>query len=155
MDVGVTIGRTPRLADPGAVRVAAAAAEQVGYASLWAMDGPPEVCPDPFVVLTLASSVTSRIRLGLLRCEPCCYGTEALERAVRTLASMSDGRLIVASPSEVVLVELEIGDDLREIADGVAGAGVSDIVLAVRGDPSLDETLDAYARLTEALRARR
>jgi len=154
MDVGVSIAGTHRLSAPGAVRVAAAAAEQVGYSSLWAVDRPGAGSSDPFLVLALASAVTSRIRLGVLVGDPASYGDGVLARAAETLHRLSEGRSQVARSGEVVLVEVTVEEPIEEVVERIVAAGVDEVVLAVAGDPSLDETLDVYARVTEALLAR-
>ena len=174
MDVGVTIAHTARLADPGAVRIAASAAEQVGYAGLWVPDRLGEGRPDPFGVLALAAAATCRIGLGVFRLYPDRYRPDVLARSVLTLDRTSDGRLTLALVGAA-----------EEAADAVASAAfaagrrparvlaarespvvvavgpsappptipadATAVILTVEGDPSLDEALNAYAEVTELL----
>ena len=94
MDVGIGLPHLGSLADPDAIRTVASAAEQAGMTSVWAMDrllrplqprslGYPgrsdgslptaqDVVFDPLVALTVAATVTERVRLG----------TDVLVRAV-------------------------------------------------------------------------
>ena len=177
MDVGVTIAHTARLADPGAVRIAATAAEQVGYAALWVPDRLGEGRPDPFGVLALAAAATCRIGLGIFRLDGARYRPDVLGRAVATLERASDGRLTVAlvggdddavdaitaaaaaggrRPPRVLM-----GADAPFVVPLVAGQPAPDIppetsqvILTAEGDPTLDQALNAYAELSEALEAR-
>jgi alkanesulfonate monooxygenase SsuD/methylene tetrahydromethanopterin reductase-like flavin-dependent oxidoreductase (luciferase family) len=111
MRIGVTIGQTGRLSTPAALCSAAAAAEQVGYASVWVADhfhrpgaatsgsnGKGSHLPailDPVVVLAMAASVTSRVRLGTGVLAASWYRPELLARSLATLNVLGEGRLLV------------------------------------------------------------
>ena len=131
MKIGVTIGQTGRLSTPAALCAAAAAAEQVGYAAVWvsdrfhrpALDGngrsgngsSGQAMLDPVVVLAMAASVTSRIRLGTGVLAASWYRPELLARSLATLNVLGEGRLLVGldlgdgAHPEAVLDRLDLG----------------------------------------------
>ena len=146
MHVGIHVPQLGRLADPAAIREAAVAAEVAGYRSLWVLDrllAPVEartpyparaggVLPDeqrtvldPIGVLTLAASVTTRIRVGTSVLVAPWYSPPVLARSLTTLDHISGGRLDVG---------LGVGWSLDEHQ----AAGVPQRHLGAR----LDETLD-------------
>lgn len=146
MKVGVSIPQIGRLADPSAIRAAACAAEQVGYASVWVCDrllapfAPRSAYPadargrlpeemkvslDPLGVLTLAAAVTERVRLGTSVLVAPWYSPLVLARALTTLDNISAGRLTVG---------LGVGWSVDEYE--AAGVPMSDL------GARLDETLD-------------
>lgn len=61
VDIGIGFGHRGLQADPATFRLAARAAEQIGYSSIWVVG--PEVL-DLAASLTQAATVTDRIRLG-------------------------------------------------------------------------------------------
>jgi alkanesulfonate monooxygenase SsuD/methylene tetrahydromethanopterin reductase-like flavin-dependent oxidoreductase (luciferase family) len=95
--VGVSIPQTGRLADVAAVRAAAVAAEELAYASLWAMDPDPRsgVSLDPVGALTVAATVTARTRLGTSVLAAPSYLGPQLARSLATLDHASGGRLTI------------------------------------------------------------
>lgn len=116
MRIGISSAQTGRLADPAAVRAAAVAAEQVGYASLWVIDRLPVALEprsgyagldgapfpedqarvlDPVVVLAAVAAVTTRVRLGTNVLVAPWYRPALLARALTSLDLLSDGRLTV------------------------------------------------------------
>jgi probable F420-dependent oxidoreductase len=146
MLVGVSLPQVGQLADPAAVRAAAIAAEQAGYASLWVRDralvpdtpltpypgstdgaAPGELhsALDPFAVLTLAASVTERIRLGTAVLVASWYPPLLLARSLAAIDLISGGRL-------------DVGLGLGWSADEFEAVGVPRHGLGVR----LEETLD-------------
>jgi probable F420-dependent oxidoreductase len=116
MRIGVSLPQVGHLADPAAVRAAATAAERAGYDSLWVRDralapitpqtpypGSPDGCPpdelravlDPFAVLTLAATVTERVRLGTGVLVAPWYPPLLLARSLAAIDQISAGRLAV------------------------------------------------------------
>src|SRR5687768_541811 len=90
MKIGVSSVQGGRLANPAAIRAAAAAMEQVGYSSIWVRDG----ALDAVAVLAATAMVTTHIGLGATLDAP--HGPRALARSIATLDVLSDGRLTVA-----------------------------------------------------------
>jgi alkanesulfonate monooxygenase SsuD/methylene tetrahydromethanopterin reductase-like flavin-dependent oxidoreductase (luciferase family) len=131
MKIGVSIGQTGRLSTPAALCSAAAAAEQVGYATVWVADrfhrpGPTSnghngngsgftAMLDPVVVLAMAASVTSRVRLGTGVLAASWYRPELLARSLATLDVLGEGRLLVGldlgdgAQPEAVLDRIDAG----------------------------------------------
>jgi probable F420-dependent oxidoreductase len=116
MRYGIGLPQVGHLAGPDAVRTVASAAEAAGLSSLWAMDRllapldprtpypatPDGVLPieqhtvlDPLGVLTLAASVTQRIRIGTSVLVAPWYAPALLARSLTTLDIISRGRLTV------------------------------------------------------------
>jgi probable F420-dependent oxidoreductase len=146
MRYGLAVPQVGDLADPDAVRSVAIAAEDAGYSSLWALDRvlapleprtpypatPDGVLPieqhtvlDPLGVLTLAASITSRIRLGTSVLVAPWYAPVLLARSLTTLDLISAGRLTVG---------LGLGWSAEEYdAVGVSQRGMA---------PHLEEVLD-------------
>lgn len=86
---------------------------------------------DPTVVLSTVAAITARVRLGAgIELAP-SYPPAVLARTLATLNVVSHG----------------------QVADHVGATrrvGAHEIVLGLGGDPSLDQVLDAYARVAEA-----
>jgi probable F420-dependent oxidoreductase len=116
MRYGIGLPQLGHLAEPDAVRVVAMAADAGGLSSVWAMDrvlapvkprtpypaSPDGVLPgeqrtvlDPLGILTLAASVTDRIRLGTNVLVAPWYAPVLLARSLTTLDIISHGRLTV------------------------------------------------------------
>ncbi len=116
MKIGLGVPQLGRFADPEITRTVAKAAEEAGFASLWAIDrllapvdprtpypgSPDGVLPaehhsalDPLVTLTLAAAVTERIRLGTSVLVAPWYPPTLLARSLATLDHVSRGRLTV------------------------------------------------------------
>jgi probable F420-dependent oxidoreductase len=116
MKIGIGAPQLGRFADSAVTRDVAVAAEQAGIASLWAIDrllvpseprspypGTPDgSLPasqhhvlDPLVTLTVAATVTDRIRLGTDVLVAPWYPPALLARSLATLDRVSAGRLTV------------------------------------------------------------
>ena len=110
MRVGVCATPQGTVTNPAAMRAAALAAEQVGYASIWVGDEPAGL--DPVAVLGGAAALTSRVGIGVSRlaCHSLCPGP--LARALRTLTLMSSGRFTAA---------LDLGAGVPEAAATLGG----------------------------------
>ncbi|WP_328606153.1 TIGR03619 family F420-dependent LLM class oxidoreductase [Amycolatopsis sp. NBC_00345] len=116
--LGLALPQYGQLADPAAVAGFAAAAERIGYSSLWAGDRvltpvdpsdyypgggtaeqpyPPEFVRfvDPIVTLTAAAGATSTARLGTSTLVGPVYPPVLLARSLTSLDLISDGRLDV------------------------------------------------------------
>ncbi|GAA3435798.1 TIGR03619 family F420-dependent LLM class oxidoreductase [Kutzneria kofuensis] len=135
----------------------AAEAERLGADSLWVGDRllsplepkigyglsgpgpfPPEFASvfDPFTALTLAASVTSRVRLGTNVLNAPFYSPLPLARTLTSIDRASDGRLVAGfgvgwSPDEFEAVGVpfaERGRRLDEILDVVEAAWTRDVV---------------------------
>jgi probable F420-dependent oxidoreductase len=116
MDVGIGLPHLGSLADPDAIRTVAIAAERAGMASVWAMDrllrpvqprsfGYPGrtdgvlpaaqgVVLDPLVALTVAATVTERVRLGTDVLVAPWYPPVLLARSLAAIDQVSRGRLV-------------------------------------------------------------
>src|SRR3954453_14750773 len=113
---GLALPQVGRLAGPAAVIEVAKAADDRGYSSIWAMDrllapvsprtpypaSPDGELPqeqravfDPLGVLTLAASVTERVRVGTGVLVAPWYAPVLLARSLTTLDHISAGRLTV------------------------------------------------------------
>jgi probable F420-dependent oxidoreductase len=146
MRIGISAPQTGRLADPAAIRATAAAAEQVGYASLWVLDrllvaleprdgyGGQDGVPipseqsrtlDPLLVLACVATTTRRVRIGTAVLVAPWYRPALLARSLTTLDVLSEGRLTVGmgvgwSTDEYDAVNVDIhrrGQHLEEILD--------------------------------------
>jgi alkanesulfonate monooxygenase SsuD/methylene tetrahydromethanopterin reductase-like flavin-dependent oxidoreductase (luciferase family) len=100
MRIGISAPQIGRMGDPVTLRAAAAAAEQVGYASLWVVDRMPAApaeppALDPVSVLATLAAATRRVRIGTSVLVAGWYRPEVLGRAVRSLDVLSEGRLTV------------------------------------------------------------
>lgn len=115
MRIGLAVPQYGTFATPEAVTEVARAAESLGYDSLWAADRilnphrPSDPYPggdgtmpeqyrdflDPLTVLTLAASVTERVRLGTSTLNALWYPPVLLARALTSLDVISHGRLDV------------------------------------------------------------
>ena len=73
---------------------------------------------------------------------------DALALVVRAVVHLSDEPLGADRPSYWGTVD-QVADDLL----ATRHAGADEVVLALHGDPTLDEALDGYARVAEALEA--
>lgn len=106
--VGIGTGGNPRLVDPGAARALAAAAEELGYASVWTFDSPASERwtddalghAEPDVISTIeamtAASIEVRVGAALLR-TAWPLSTECGAR-LRRANELSAGRLVIARP---------------------------------------------------------
>lgn len=151
MELGLGLPQTGHFADPAALRAVAVAAEEAGYASLWAFDRllspltprsaypasddgslPPEqqTMMDPIVALTAAASLTERIRIGTNVLIAPLYSPLVLARTAATLDRMSNGRFT-------------LGLGIGWSADEYAAAGVEQRHLGTR----LEEILETMARI--------
>ena len=94
MDLGLGLPQFGSLADPAAVRTVSLEAERLGYSSLWALDRPlaSGAALDPIVALTMAASVTERIRIGTDALIGPLYSPLLLARTAASLDRLSDGR---------------------------------------------------------------
>ena len=139
MRIGIHTAQLGRLADPAAVRAAAAAAEQVGYSSLWVLDHLPSapadddlelpraVLPglDPIAVLAATAVVTHRVRIGASVLVAPWYHPGLLARALTSIDVLSEGRLTVGlgvglSPGELAALRMprpELGARLEQTLD--------------------------------------
>ncbi|WP_327584989.1 TIGR03619 family F420-dependent LLM class oxidoreductase [Nonomuraea sp. NBC_00507] len=112
MEVGLAVPQYGRFAALRSVLDVARAAEEMGFAGLWAGDrlmtplrpkdrypgggGIPEahrVFLDPFAVLSVAASATSTVRLGTSALNACWYPPPVLARSLATIDHLSGGRL--------------------------------------------------------------
>ncbi|MER7502223.1 TIGR03619 family F420-dependent LLM class oxidoreductase [Nonomuraea pusilla] len=113
MEIGLAVPQYGRFATLDSVLRVAREAEAQGYASLWAGDRlltplrpkdrypggdgtvPPahRVFLDPFAVLAVAASATSRVRLGTSALNACWYPPVVLARSLTTIDHLSGGRL--------------------------------------------------------------
>jgi alkanesulfonate monooxygenase SsuD/methylene tetrahydromethanopterin reductase-like flavin-dependent oxidoreductase (luciferase family) len=75
------------------LRAAAAAAEQLGYSSVWMVDRLDAL--DPFAALADWASRTSRIRLGISLLVAPWYEPPVLARSLTSIDLLSEGRLVV------------------------------------------------------------
>ncbi|WP_432849489.1 TIGR03619 family F420-dependent LLM class oxidoreductase [Amycolatopsis sp. CA-161197] len=114
--LGLALPQYGKLADPTAIAGFAAAAEDLGYASLWVGDRvltplepsdlypgggtperpyPPEFIHfvDPFVALTAAAGATKTVRLGMSTLSAPVYTPVLLARTLTSLDLLSGGRL--------------------------------------------------------------
>jgi alkanesulfonate monooxygenase SsuD/methylene tetrahydromethanopterin reductase-like flavin-dependent oxidoreductase (luciferase family) len=146
MRIGIAAAREGRLAAAVYVRAAAAAAEQVGYASIWAPDNSvdPATGLDPLGVLADMAAVTHRIRLGT-SVLVARYRPLALARSLVTLDVFSDGRLIVAfdddpAPDDTVLDEL-----IGALDAGTGGRRARALVLLATQTPAVLERVARHA----------
>jgi probable F420-dependent oxidoreductase len=157
MRYGLSIPQIGRLADPQAIRTVAVAADEAGYSSLWALDRvlapveprtpypatpdgvlPPEQTTvlDPIGVLTLAASVTERIRVGTNVLVAPWYPAVLLARSLTILDHLSAGRLTVGlglgwsvDEYEAVGVAQEgLGAKAEELLDVLDAVWTTDIV---------------------------
>lgn len=94
MELGLALPQFGSLANLFAVRTVAVAAEDAGYASLWAVDRPlaSTAALDPIVALTMAASVTDRIGIGTNPLIAPLYSPLMLARTAATLDRLSNGR---------------------------------------------------------------
>src|SRR5687768_16824764 len=117
MKLGLGLPHLGSLASPAAIRSVAAAAEAAGLDSLWAMDrllspvsprtlaypgridgvlpAAQQTVIDPLVTLTVAATVTERVRLGTDVLVAPWYAPVLLARSLAALDRVSAGRLIV------------------------------------------------------------
>ncbi|TMR95842.1 TIGR03619 family F420-dependent LLM class oxidoreductase [Nonomuraea basaltis] len=113
MDIGLAVPQFGRFAALSSVLDVARAAEEMGFAGLWAGDRlmtplrPKDRYPggdgsipeahrvflDPFAVLSVAASATSVVRLGTSALNACWYPPPILARSLTTIDHLSGGRL--------------------------------------------------------------
>jgi probable F420-dependent oxidoreductase len=146
MRIGIASAQVGRLAEPAAVKAVAAAAESVGYSTVWVLDRlpraveprdgyggidgvplPPEQerALDPFAVMAAVAAVTERVRIGASVLVAPWYPPVVLARMLTSLDVLSEGRLTVGlgtgwSRDEYDAVNVDIrrrGRDLEEILD--------------------------------------
>jgi alkanesulfonate monooxygenase SsuD/methylene tetrahydromethanopterin reductase-like flavin-dependent oxidoreductase (luciferase family) len=107
MEIGISAPQWGPSACPAAIHAVAAAAEHVGYASVWttdhypwrsvvteAPDDPPLL--DPVAVLAMVAAHSTRARLGVSTLVVPWYRTNLLVRAIATLEVLAEGRVTVA-----------------------------------------------------------
>ncbi|MEW9547479.1 TIGR03619 family F420-dependent LLM class oxidoreductase [Nonomuraea sp. NPDC050783] len=114
MDLGLAVPQYGRFAAAGSLPAVARAAEELGFASLWAGDrlmtplAPKDRYPggdgsvpeahrvflDPFAVLSVAATATTSARLGTSALNACWYPPPVLARSLTTLDHLSGGRLV-------------------------------------------------------------
>ncbi len=149
MDLGLALPQAGHLADLDSLRTVAIAAENAGYASLWALDrvlAPVEprtpypgtadgrlpieqyVTLDPVVALATAAAVTDRIRIGTNVLIAPFYAPVLLARTAASLDRLSNGRFT-------------LGLGLGWSADEYAAAGVEQSGLQLR----IEEILEVLA----------
>jgi alkanesulfonate monooxygenase SsuD/methylene tetrahydromethanopterin reductase-like flavin-dependent oxidoreductase (luciferase family) len=126
MRIGISTAQWGQLARPRAVAAMATAAEQLGYASLWATDRPAPVEAsgtrglDPLAVLCATAAVTTRVRLGVALLADVPRDTEALTRALASLDALSEGRMSLCLGLEQPERHLARVEALLTALDGVA-----------------------------------
>jgi probable F420-dependent oxidoreductase len=148
MDLGLGLAQYGPFATLDSVVKIAKGAEELGYDGLWVGDrlltplAPKDRYPggeiparhgtflDPFLVLSVAASVTGRVRLGTSAVNACWYPPPLLARSFATLDRMSGGRAIA-------------GFGLGWSSDEYAANGVPWRGRAAR----LDDALDALAAI--------
>jgi alkanesulfonate monooxygenase SsuD/methylene tetrahydromethanopterin reductase-like flavin-dependent oxidoreductase (luciferase family) len=98
MRIGISTPQAGQLARPAAVRAVAAAAEQLGYASVWLTDrrSSPPGALDPLALLAATAAVTTRVRLGATVLLSKDHHPGLVARALQTLDVLSEGRLTAA-----------------------------------------------------------
>ncbi|WP_158881368.1 TIGR03619 family F420-dependent LLM class oxidoreductase [Amycolatopsis anabasis] len=156
MRIGLGLPHFGPLADPGGIGRFAAAAEELGYASLWTGDrvltpvAPSDLYPgggtperpyppeftrffDPLVALTVAATATTSIRLGTSTLTATLYPPVLLGRTLTSLDVLSGGRL-------------DVGLGIGWLRDEYTAAGVP---WAGRGK-RLEEILDVLTALWTA-----
>ncbi|MGN9782450.1 TIGR03619 family F420-dependent LLM class oxidoreductase [Nonomuraea sp. ZG12] len=145
MRIGLAVPQYGRFASPSSLRLVAQEAEAMGLDSLWVGDRlmtplePKDRYPggdgaipeehgvflDPFAVLSVAASVTSRVRLGSSALNACWYPPPLLARSLTTIDRLSDGRL-------------DVGLGLGWSSDEYAAVGVPWQSRAARYEATLD-----------------
>ncbi len=145
MRIGLAVPQYGRFASLGSLRLVAWEAEAMGFDSLWVGDrlltpleprdrypGGDGLIPkehgvflDPFAVLTVAASLTSRVRLGASALNACWYAPPLLARSLTTIDRLSDGRL-------------DVGLGLGWSSDEYAAVGVPWQSRAARYEATLD-----------------
>jgi probable F420-dependent oxidoreductase len=150
MDIGIHLAQNGSLATPAAVRASAAAAETLGYRSVWVLDRllaplepscgyggtdlplPPahRTSLDPLTALAFAAAVTDHVRLGTSVLVGPWYPPALLARSLTSHDVLSGGRLTVG---------LGLGWSPEEFA----AAGLDGRDLAARQEELLD-ALDAW-----------
>ncbi|WP_336208445.1 TIGR03619 family F420-dependent LLM class oxidoreductase [Nonomuraea sp. LPB2021202275-12-8] len=145
MRIGLAVPQYGRFASLSSLRLVAREAEAMGFAALWVGDrlltpleprdrypggdgAIPEahgVFLDPFAVLSVAASITSRVRLGTSALNACWYAPPLLARSLTTVDQLSDGRL-------------DVGLGLGWSSDEYAAVGVPWKSRAARYEATLD-----------------
>jgi len=119
------------------------ALEAAGAHAVWVED----TGPDPWVMLGALAAITHRLILGCLITSPAEWPAARLDRAARTLQTLSRGRIVVGLPQEGLL---------EDQLDALRAAGVrifgSDFVAAEEAWLSVPAPLDRDA-WNEALAA--
>jgi alkanesulfonate monooxygenase SsuD/methylene tetrahydromethanopterin reductase-like flavin-dependent oxidoreductase (luciferase family) len=139
MRFSVSIPNFGEFADPEAVAVLAQAVEHAGWDALFVWDHVVHEkrlvreIADPWILLTAAAMVTSRIRLGTMITPVARRRPQKLAREVTTLDRLTGGRMVLGAG---------LGDPVDD-EYGAFGESTSRKVLATR----LDEGLDVLDRL--------
>jgi probable F420-dependent oxidoreductase len=157
MDIGLGLAQLGHFADPALTRSMATTAEAAGYSSLWAIDRllvplqPLAPYPtsadgripleqhtvlDPLVTLTVAATVTERIRVGTSVLVAPWYAPALLARSLASLDHVAGGRLVVGlgvgwSPDESNAVGApfrQLGLRQEEILETMSIAWRDDVV---------------------------
>jgi probable F420-dependent oxidoreductase len=158
MKFGIGLPHLGHLADPDAIRTVATTAEQAGMSSVWAMDrllrpvtprtmGYPgsadgrlptaqDIVLDPLVALTVAATVTDRIRIGTDVLVAPWYPPVLLARSLAGLDQVSRGRLVAGLGLGWSIDEFDavgapmahLGRRLEEILDVMSAVWSSPIV---------------------------
>ena len=149
MEIGIALDGTGQLGQPAAVTAVAAAADQLGYGSVW--------CIGPWAATLVGAVVaaSSRVRIGI--------ETRDAD-AVRTARLIGGDRLVVvdrlppwfapaSGSAGTGLVRLDaraaaIADATVELARARTW-GAAEVVVRLIDDPGTDEALAAYAVLAE------
>jgi len=131
--IGVHIAQHGRLADPAVVRASALAAEELGYRSVWVVEGAARNL-DPLLTLTYAAAATSRVRLGTSFRSVPPYPADLLVRAFDSLGVLSGGRTVVGLGS---CTDAEL-DELATTWDAEATSPRPPVLLSGRGPEELD-----------------
>jgi hypothetical protein len=149
VEIGIALDGTGRLGQPAAVTAVAAAADQLGYGSVWCIG------PWAATLVGAVAAASSRVRIGIETRDA---------HAVRIARSIAGDRLVVVDllPPWFAPASGSAGTGLMRldaraaaIADATAGlaaartSGVAEVVIRLIDDPGTDEALAAYAELGE------
>ena len=135
--------RLPAVAEAGEYLADVTALEAAGAYAVWVED----TGPDPWAMLGALAAITHRLVLGCLITSPAEWPAARLDRAARTLQTLSRGRIVVALPQEGLLEDQF--DALRAAGVGIFG---SDLVAGEEAWLSIPAPVDRDA-WNEALAA--